>query len=137
MRNSTCLSLRPQNIQWRSDEFPVLLFCAILLLVVVGLFGIWYGTGGGNAVLQNVLVSENRFVIVITSVLKTIIKLILHYFELCCENFEKLIYQDGYIGAPGWIAIGIYGILLVIVASDKIVKSLFFRKMLLLCVEKS
>ena len=111
----------------------LLLFCAILLLVVVGLFGIWYGTGGGNTVLQNVLVSENRLVIVITSVLKTIIKLILHYFELCCETFEKLIYQDVYIGAPGWVAIGIYGILLVIVASDKIVKSLFFRKMLLLC----
>ena len=111
----------------------LLLFCAILLLVVVGLFGIWYGTGGGNTVLQNVLVSENRLMIVITSVLKTIIKLILHYFELCCETFEKLIYQDGYIGAPGWIVIGIYGILLVIVASDKIVKSLFFRKMLLLC----
>ena len=133
----------------------LLLFCAILLLVVVGLFGIWYGNGfgiyviqdvlmRGSAVMQNalvsrsfamqdVLVSENRLMHVITSVLKTIIKLILHYFELCCETFEKLIYQDVYIGAPGWIAIGIYGILLVIVASDKIVKSLFFRKMLLLC----
>ena len=133
----------------------LLLFCAILLLVVVGLFGIWYGNGfgiyviqdvlmRGSTVMQNalvsrsfamqdVLVSENRLMHVITSVLKTIIKLILHYFELCCETFEKLIYQDVYIGAPGWIAIGIYGILLVIVASDKIVKSLFFRKMLLLC----
>ena len=133
----------------------LLLFCAILLLVVVGLFGIWYGNGfgiyviqdvlmRGSAVMQNalvsrsfamqdVLVSENRLMHVITSVLKTIIKLILHYFELCCETFEKLIYQDVYIGAPGWVAIGIYGILLVIVASDKIVKSLFFRKMLLLC----
>ena len=133
----------------------LLLFCAILLLVVVGLFGIWYGNGFGIYVIQNVLmrgstvmqnalvsrsfamqdvlVSENRLMHVITSVLKTIIKLILHYFELCCETFEKLIYQDVYIGAPGWVAIGIYGILLVIVASDKIVKSLFFRKMLLLC----
>ena len=133
----------------------LLLFCAILLLVVVGLFGIWYGNGfgiyviqdvlmRGSTVMQNalvsrsfamqdVLVSENRLMHVITSVLKTIIKLILHYFELCCETFEKLIYQDVYIGAPGWVAIGIYGILLVIVASDKIVKSLFFRKMLLLC----
>ena len=133
----------------------LLLFCAILLLVVVGRFGIWYGNGfgiyviqdvlmRGSTVMQNalvsrsfamqdVLVSENRLMHVITSVLKTIIKLILHYFELCCETFEKLIYQDVYIGAPGWVAIGIYGILLVIVASDKIVKSLFFRKMLLLC----
>ena len=122
----------------------LLLLCAILLLVVVGLFGIWYGTCGGNAAIQNmlvsgssmmqdVLVSENRLVVVITSVLKAIIKLILQYFELCCETFEKLIYQDGYIGAPGWIAICIFGGLLVVVASDKIVKSLFFRKMLLLC----
>ena len=122
----------------------LLLFCAILLLVVVGIFGIWYGAGGGNvamqdalmsgsAVMQDVLISKNRLVFVIASVLKTVIKLILHYFELCCETFEKLIYQDGYIGAPGWIAICIYGILLVVVASDKFVKSVFFRKMLLLC----
>lgn len=144
----------------------LLLFCAILLLVVAGIFGIWYGAGGGNvamqdalmsgsavmqdalvsgsavmrdalvsesAVMQDALMKENMFLNIVICGLKTVIKLILHYFELCCETFEKLIYQDGYIGAPGWIAICIYGILLVVVASDKFVKSVFFRKMLLLC----
>lgn len=122
----------------------LLLFCAILLLIVAGLFGIWYGNGSGlyvmqdalvsgSFVMQDTLVNGNMILHMVISVLKTVIKLILHYFELCCETFEKLIYQDGYIGAPGWIAICIYGILLVVVASDKFVKSVFFRKMLLMC----
>ena len=67
----------------------LLLLCALLLLVVA-------------------LINENILIHVFISILKMVIKLILQYFEFCCEAFEKMIYQDGYIGAPGWIAICIF-----------------------------
>ena len=96
-----------------------LLLCAILLLAVSGLEVL---VGSGN-VLAGQLPDFFTFVI----------KLILNYFEICCRGFEKFVVQDGYIGAPHGILIVVYGILLVIVASDKVVNSNCFRKLLLLC----
>lgn len=131
----------------------LLLFCSVLMLGVSGMFLLIHGNDMGIYALLDMLaagyglldlqisgheifgmqVSGKTFATFILYGLKIIIKLILKYFELCCEGFEKLIFQDGIIGAPSWIAICIYGVLLFIAASNKIIHSTFFRKMLLLC----
>lgn len=124
----------------------LLLLCAILLLVIFGIYSLC--CGNGILELQNILLSGNMLLYIQESdmkegwvnvlvslflgLLKIIIRVVLKYFELCCEGFEKFIYQDGYVGAPGWVAICIYGGLLLIAASGRIVNSLFFRKMILL-----
>ena len=100
----------------------LLLFGAILLLLVAAGLNSFSGHVGGGAIGSGLL-----------KLLAFAIGVILKYFEVCCEAFEKFFYQDGYMGAPGWIAICIYGCLLMIAASDKIINSTFFRKMLLLC----
>lgn len=96
-----------------------LLLCSILLLAVSGL--------------ETLVGSGNFFVALLLDLFAFVIKLILNYFEICCQGFEKLVFQDGYIGAPHGLLIVIYGILLLIVASDKVIKSTFFRKLILLC----
>ena len=61
-----------------------------------------------------------------------IIKVILKYFEMCCQVFEHAPLQDGYIGAPGWVQIVIYGLLVVVAISGVIKCSSLTYKMTLL-----
>ena len=112
----------------------MLLLGAVLLLMVAGVF---IGVNSGAIVLMsgldNVEGLWNWLMYRLLIFLKFVIRGILKYFGICCEGFENLFFQDGYIGAPGWIAITIYVILLLVAVSDRIVNSTFFRKVLLLC----
>ena len=112
----------------------MLLLGAVLLLMVAGVF---IGVNSGAIVLvsglDNVEGLWNWLMYRLLMFLKFVIRGILKYFGICCEGFENLFFQDGYIGAPGWIAITIYVILLLVAVSDRIVNSTFFRKVLLLC----
>ncbi len=112
----------------------MLLLGAVLLLMVAGVF---IGVNSGMIVLMsgldNVEGLWNWLMHWLLMFLKFVISGILKYFEICCEGFENLFFQDGYIGAPGWFAIIVYVVILLVVASDKIVNSVFFRKVLLLC----
>ena len=60
------------------------------------------------------------------------IKLILKYFEVCCNLFEHAPFQDGYLGAPNKVQIILYGVLVVVAISGLVKHSLFLRKMILL-----
>ena len=84
--------------------------------------------GYGFLDLQKVMPGGNALVFIVLYGLKIVINFLLKYFEICCEGFEKLIFQDGYIGAPGWISIVLYGVLILIAASNKIIHSAFFSK---------
>ena len=60
------------------------------------------------------------------------IKLILKYFEVCCNAFEYSPLQDGYLGAPSIMQIIIYGVLVIAAISGLVKHSVFGRKMILL-----
>jgi len=60
------------------------------------------------------------------------IKLILKYFEICCNLFEHFPLQDGYLGVPTTVQIVVYGVLVIIAISRMVKNSLFVRKLILL-----
>ena len=60
------------------------------------------------------------------------IKLILKYFEVCCNIFEHVPFQDGYLGAPTAVQIIIYGVLVILAISGWVKNSMFIRKLILL-----
>ena len=60
------------------------------------------------------------------------IKLILKFFEICCQIFEYIPFQDDYIGAPNVFQIMLYVCLIVIAISGLLNHSAFARKMILL-----
>ena len=60
------------------------------------------------------------------------IKLILKYFEVCCNVFEHVPFQDGYLGAPTAVQIIIYGVLVILAISGWMKNSIFIRKLILL-----
>ena len=85
----------------------VLLFFAVLLILT----GIpaWFG---------------RKFIIVG-------IKFILKYFEICCKMFEKIPFQDGYLGAPGVLQIILYVILVIVAISRWFRYPAFVKKLTL------
>ncbi|MBR3601672.1 MAG: DNA internalization-related competence protein ComEC/Rec2 [Lachnospiraceae bacterium] len=59
------------------------------------------------------------------------IKFILKYFEICCKLFEKIPFQDGYLGAPGVLQIVLYIVLVITAISRWFKYSVFIKKMML------
>ena len=101
----------------------VLLFLAVML-VVLGMPE-WIG---GNEIVGRIF--EGLYVIKTSLVVG--IKLLLKYFEVCCNIFEHVPFQDGYIGAPNTMQIFIYSCLVLTALSGIMNHSVLVRKMILL-----
>ena len=117
----------------------VLLFLAVVLGamympsfvlgVKAGIENIW---DAGSQVAISLDAVNNPFVRVCKNVTIMGIKLILKYFENCCNIFERSPMQDGYLGAPAAVQIVVYGVLVVIAISRLAKNFLFVRKLILL-----
>lgn len=119
----------------------VLLFLAVVLMgvsVPVFIFGDGVGLEAQNiwdAGLKSDICFDavhNPFINVCKNMTIVGIRLILKYFEICCNIFEYSPLQDGYLGAPTVVQIFIYGVLVIIAISGIVNKSVFMRKLILL-----
>jgi len=79
---------------------------------------------------------EIKTCVIVCSAIKTVViytvKIILAYMEICCRMFEKLPFQDGFLGSPSKWQIAVYALFLLTAIIGKKLPSLFCRKMILL-----
>ena len=111
----------------------VLLFLAVVLVILLGTIGMKNGAKTGTIEVISFWMEITLFVLrKVKDAIVLGIKLILEYFEICCNIFEHAPFQDGYIGAPSMVQIVIYGCLVVLAISGVIKHSILARKMMLL-----
>ena len=113
----------------------VILFFAVILVMLyflmkspmLGMVMEWIGIIGEGIIGKEIKIIED--------VLKVVgwgTKLILEYFEVCCNVFEKVMYQDAYIGAPSVFQIILYICLIALAISKVLQYSSLGRKMILM-----
>ena len=111
----------------------VLLFLAVVLAgISLPFFGLGMEVDLVRTLTFGADADNNLFLYTCRKFVVAAIRLILKYFEICCNIFENAPLQDGYLGAPDTIQIIIYGVLVIIAISSWIKHSQFIRKLILL-----
>lgn len=117
---------------------PVLLFLAVMLTGVCLPVEYLYGekiTGTIEATMGTIVHCGNVTEFLFLGLKEAIvlgIKLILKYFEICCQLFEKIEFGEGYLGAPTVLQIVLYVCLLGVAISPVVKHSVLGRRMILL-----